>query len=685
MTLASIARMRRHAARQGLSTELVMVLDRADSETEAVVRAHPECNDHAQVVAANYGQLGLSRNAGVRASQGRIICIVDGDDYFGENWIEHAVDALGRFGDRAIVRPEMVVSFGAYNHYAWQVDQKDAAFDVAGLLCYNYWTSWSASRRETYERIPYQSTNAVATGFGYEDWHWNCETIAGGYEHRTVEKTVAFYRRKKGGLLAVEAQSFAIIRASALFEPKRAQALLQKPLRANTELGALLGRSTGHVEEEPLSSNPALPAWVVEEMKQISRAVDPQLFPDAAFLALLKYYAGPPATEGGRIYARLVASLSGEKYTHCYILPWLKRGGADLGALHYIKTVSDIPGTRILVILTEKARSPWLTRLPESVDCIELGNAASELALEKRAMILMRLLIQFAPPVIHNINSRLAWEVIYHHGNALRQFSRIFVSLFCNNYTAEGIPVGYAQEHLPRCYQHVTQILSDNATFPHSLREQFGLPERLFQTIYFPTSVPKEALPRASAPTRRILWAGRLDRQKRPDLVAKIAAQLPDCRFLVFGHSLLAADDAAVDALQALPNVDMKGEYDGFSSLPYAECDLLLYTSQWDGLPNVVLEACAHGLPVVASDVGGVSEVISENTGYLVTPFDSVPDFVANIRRALDHADEASTRAVHALALIKERHSFSAFAHSLSTIDGYCEGSAAQINRAGLG
>jgi glycosyltransferase involved in cell wall biosynthesis len=56
----------------------------------------------------------------------------------------------------------------------------------------------------------------------------------------------------------------------------------------------------------------------------------------------------------------------------------------------------------------------------------------------------------------------------------------------------------------------------------------------------------------------------------------------------------------------------------------YRSMDLLVSTSRWEGLSNVLLEAMAAGVPVVATRVGGTARVVDDGeTGFTAAPGDA--------------------------------------------------------------
>jgi glycosyltransferase involved in cell wall biosynthesis len=82
--------------------------------------------------------------------------------------------------------------------------------------------------------------------------------------------------------------------------------------------------------------------------------------------------------------------------------------------------------------------------------------------------------------------------------------------------------------------------------------------------------------------------------------------------------------EAQADALALWPDrLQFLGSVSNMAPI-YQEADVCVLTSEFEGTPNVLLEAMACGLPVVASRVGGVPDIVVEGeSGYLVDPGDA--------------------------------------------------------------
>jgi len=218
-TLRSVERCRNHAERNGLNVEFVITLDNPSEETRRVVTEHPDLRPLDQVHEVSFRDLSTCRNFAVEHARGRYIGTFDGDDYWSENWITRCVESIVDEGGSRIFHPEVTIAFGAWNAYWWQVDQLGEGYREGTLLTMNYWNACAFAAKEVFKHCPYHVSRVGEAGFGYEDWHWNCETIAEGYVHRPALGTARFERRKEGGSLNVAHQrAGAIIRPTKLFD-----------------------------------------------------------------------------------------------------------------------------------------------------------------------------------------------------------------------------------------------------------------------------------------------------------------------------------------------------------------------------------------------------------------------------------------------------------------------------------
>lgn len=215
-SLTSVVKCCQYAQLAGMTTRIVATLDDADLGTKRVIQRHPGLGPNDEVIELSLGDAALSRNHAIRESDSRYISIFDGDDCVSRNWLAAAMYKAVRMDGPSIIHPRLVIAFGAITQFRKQPDQSRSEVDERGLLMTNFWNVCSFADRDTYVAIPYVPVGKG--GFGFEDWHWNCETVAAGFQHVTAPKTVYFERHKKFGSVNLSHQlTGAVVRSSNLF------------------------------------------------------------------------------------------------------------------------------------------------------------------------------------------------------------------------------------------------------------------------------------------------------------------------------------------------------------------------------------------------------------------------------------------------------------------------------------
>ena len=694
-TLRSMEEQRLFAERHGAWVEWIVVLDRADEQTMRMLREHPALRPSDTILMVDHGDPGLSRNEGIARAQGDFIAIFDGDDYFSKNWLWAGAQACS-WTERSVFHPQFILSFGETHALQEVADQRAHRQMTPYTFLFSHPLIGALiAPKALFEKIHYISK---VEGFGYEDWHLSCEIMSLHYRHCVAKNTFLFYRRKKhGSILKNENMGNSIIRPTALVdvlaEGERSRQLasgrVDEKSSQTLNLSSMVGdglyfickktyrasKKIKHLWDAKLKPNADVPSMTVatsplddDRIRQALldiTSVDPALHP--AFLPPFHIYCPDLSDSLGRLFIQVYSKIRAQ-YDIVYIVPWVIVGGADLMTLQYANCMAA-HGQKILVISTFNRDSVWASRFDASIEFLELGKFLSDVPGERQAEFLAKLLCQLAPRDIHVINSELGYMTFQKYGSALSSISRLFTTYFCDDELRDGTDVGYAVKYMRSLDNCTTRISTDNTRLIKKWHSLYGIDEAKFSVIrgYIEeTNLRDIPLRRKKLHPCHILWAGRLCRQKRPDILLKIAEQMPDLHFDVYG-TIEPSDEmnAVFQDLNCLENVTVHGAYDGFSSLPLSSFSCFLYTSQYDGLPNILLEAAASGLPLIAPDIGGIRDFISDRTGCLVSNNEDIDAFVRAITESIDDSRATCARARAAQHLLKTLYSKENFETSL--------------------
>lgn len=180
---------------QGISVEPIVILDRPSALTREMFMDAKSWGG--TLFTTEFGDPGLARNHGVVQATGDFVTFLDADDLWSFNWLAAAHALCVRESRDVIAHSQLNMIFGRERAYWLHVDSEHPDFDPGYLQIGNYWDALSFAPRHIFQEIPFHK-NELSTGYGHEDWHWNCLTLSKGYPHKPVQDTVHMKRRRLG-------------------------------------------------------------------------------------------------------------------------------------------------------------------------------------------------------------------------------------------------------------------------------------------------------------------------------------------------------------------------------------------------------------------------------------------------------------------------------------------------------
>lgn len=735
-TLKSLDQNVAFAKKKGIDTEVIIVADKVDEPTKdyledrsatALTLVKP------RIEYVEYGDLGLSRNHGIRLAKGDYVGNFDGDDLWSKNWIAGAVATLQK-NKGVVVHHAAVLNFGTKNG-VWHIHSStEPTFNPRSVVEDNWWPSCMMTHRNVALEFPYAATLRTRH-FSNEDWHWNAETLAGGVEHIKVPETTLFYRRKETSMGL--AHSTGLVTPNKLFTPsglatyekrrvvtkletaakKQAEFVVPvtrwtksktrkiaiKTVRVSGKVAVRMGKRYGKkfldshhrverfarsvhgatkellappavVDGVPLAG-PRVPAWLKEQWYE-ANSIEPHLFPSRHRLSTLYNRRMMTMGKEQSAYWQL-ANQIGENVEYLMIVPYVRRAGAYIVGMYYVKAFKELhPDAEVVVLATESTYSSEPEMIPAGVRFVEAPAPFCNASKGLQEKILGKLFINIKPTRIHVLHSQEGFRALARYAPQISYRSKLYLSTFNYDYTSDGQRMNaflaFGEPILP----FVTKVFTDNEWVVDDTIDIFGVPKVLLSAhdmpVTLPEKVPQGENLRAIDGKMRILWAARLAKQKRPDILYEIAAaahkaHLP-YEFVVYGEIYdKIITQNLLDKLCALPNVLYKGAFHkGILALPVAGFEVYLSTSEAEGTPNAILEAQAGGLLVVAPEIGGIPEAISDRTsGMLVHDFQNVQGYLEAFDYIYKHPDQAKKMVQKGQKDIQTHRSWQAFVEQL--------------------
>ena len=320
-----------------------------------------------------------------------------------------------------------------------------------------------------------------------------------------------------------------------------------------------------------------------------------------------------------------------------YIAPWVDLGGSDKGTIDWFKHI-DRERWAPSIVTTQPSDNRWLPELEPYAE--EIWPLPELMRGSDFPVFILGFIESREVKIVHIMNSRLGFDllpdmrclpdppvvVVQHHAEEHDRsgYVRYVASRYGNlvdafSVTSQQLADAMIDYDVPRSRMHMIPTGVDSI-------EEFN-PDRIV-----PFDLP-------TAPGSRILWPGRLVAQKDPMLTLDVVKLLAE-RKVAFSLHIVGDGEMKNDMVERTRTLGIDHLvhwHPPSHDMPrwYRSSDLLLMTSTFEGVPYVIYEALAMGLPVVAPALPGNLELMGTGGGALIDPRDDAEAYADVIQTLL--------------------------------------------------
>jgi glycosyltransferase involved in cell wall biosynthesis len=598
---------------------ILCTLDNGKEQTRKILNRY---KDTIKVFEVSFGDLGLCRNFLINQSQADFLHTWDADDFvdinalavIGKCLMSHYKEKpLNSYAthEHIAVFPKYLVEFPKF-HLQEYVESND--FIKANMLFEHVYISKICLAGVVAKQFLYKQNTEF---FAFEDWDYNLQLLYAGVQFKLAD--YKFYYRKKSANKSLNLQQHNKIQHySNVFDAEatipvidsivnyeeyvsiehRKRVLFKKTIKRGIKKSLLFVpfgdslRNRLHqlfLFYKNMKANRKLRKDIVETDVQKTFRKSQSFLHDYSEILLENNFSSGNFESRAIRYLPITSAFY--KFKEIFegieaviFAPWITRGGADKLVIEHAKTLHDA-GYKVLVVPT-LSRGEWFDQLPcKTLYLGDLFQYRLDIAEELKACLYA--LLACKPRLIHVINSEFAWELYKKYGKLLQSFDiRFYASAYCP-VLIKGQYFGYPV-HYKDCLTSLDGVITDSDYWiPYFSSLAGGTKHNIFK---IPAPVSDNFILHTPKPwSDKIFWASRISDQKLPHVLLKIARALPEKTFYVYGPTN-EVSDAFLSEMYAVRNIKMLGSFEDIKQIPINEYDCFLYTSSFDGIPNIILE-----------------------------------------------------------------------------------------------
>lgn len=366
------------------------------------------------------------------------------------------------------------------------------------------------------------------------------------------------------------------------------------------------------------------------------------------------------------------------------LMPSLVIGGAEKYVADIVNQLSTDGYSRILIIITEQT----------SKECAGWDKYSILFPLKQAAILfwkdfnidtrdsgptkLARLIHSLRPKYLMVVNNFIGLEAVSRYGCGLSSNTHIICVFFSMGVNALGAPYGV---RFPQKTSPFSSTVTDNSLMARKLQELYGeimkdppvvlpaLVHSVDESQFLKRVSLRNQLINSTAKQVRWAWISRIEYFKGTAILVELAKLRPNEIFDVFGPLQEDIDHLGLN----LPNIVIHKPLVDVRNADFSTNYGFIFTSLFEGMPNVVLEMSQHAIPMILADVGGLRDTLDDDTVTFITHETNPNETALKFSSALDSLlSKPSTEVVAMVSgscqQVLRRHSSTAYSANVKSL-----------------